>query len=344
LRKEMPPNPGISPLLQIRKLIGFLLIGLTILSCVGYPLRSERPRGIYHRVKGGETLSAIARAYRVNLQDLAEINNISNPDQIEADSVIFVPDANQVLDDVMTAARSQRPMITAPVEPPPERAKPIVEAKAPPAEIPAKKPAAEAVQKREEAPVVSTPKERPAPPRPAERPVPPHMAERPAAPRVEERATPPPAIPERPEGVKIESPPARPAEGKKEEIHFDRKRFIWPVKGKVISPFGIQPNRMYFNGIRIAAAEGTAVVAAAGGLVIFSQPLKDYGETIIIKHNDQYATVYTQLGVRTVREETRVTQGDRIAFLGKGDGGGDSSLQFEIRHRNKARNPLFFLP
>lgn len=342
MRKETPPIPGFSSLPQARKLVGFILIGLTILSCAGYPLRSERPRGIYHRVKGGETLSAIARAYRVNLQDLAEINNIANPDQIEADSVIFVPDANQVLDDVLTAARSQKPMVSPQFEPPPERPKPAVEAK--PAAEPPKKPAAveppkkpaaeepprkpptaEAVKKREEAPVASIPKERPAPSR-------------------AEELAPPPAIPEKPEGVKIESPPARPAEGKKEELHFDRKRFIWPVAGKVISRFGIQPNRMYFNGIRIAAAEGTAVVAAAGGLVIFSQPLKDYGETVIIKHDDQYATVYTQLGVRTVREETRVKPGDRIAFLGKADGGGDPYLHFEIRHRNKARNPLFFLP
>ena len=108
MTKEISPFPGFSYSPHCRKFIGFillLLIGLTILSCAGYPLRSERPRGIYHRVKSGETLSAIARAYQVNLQDLAEINNISNPDQIEVDSVIFVPDASQVLDDVLTAAR-----------------------------------------------------------------------------------------------------------------------------------------------------------------------------------------------------------------------------------------------
>ena len=113
---------------------------------------------------------------------------------------------------------------------------------------------------------------------------------------------------------------------KAEEIQFDKNRFIWPVKGKVISRFGIQPNRMYFNGIRIAAGEETAVQAAADGMVIFSAPLKDYGETIIIKHEDQYATVYSHLGTRTVRGDTRVKKGDRIAFLGKaGEQGGTLS-------------------
>jgi lipoprotein NlpD len=131
---------------------------------------------------------------------------------------------------------------------------------------------------------------------------------------------------------------------KSEVIQFDKERFIWPVKGKVISRFGIQPNRMNFNGIRIAAGEETAVQAAANGTVICSASLKYYGETIIIKHEDNYATVYTHLGTRTIREDTRVRRGDRIAFLGKAGEKEEPYLYFEIRHKNKAMNPLFFLP
>jgi murein DD-endopeptidase MepM/ murein hydrolase activator NlpD len=141
-------------------------------------------------------------------------------------------------------------------------------------------------------------------------------------------------------------PPARPKESgeKPEQIQFDKKRFIWPVKGTVVSPFGIQSNRMYFNGIRIAAGEGTPVQAAADGVVIFSAPLKDYGETIIIQHEDHYATVYAHLGIRTVQGEVRVKKGGRIAFIGKAAAKEEASLHFEIRQNNKARNPLFFLP
>ena len=86
------------------------------------------------------------------------------------------------------------------------------------------------------------------------------------------------------------------------------------------------------------------VQAAADGLVIFSASLKDYGETIIIQHEDQYATVYAHLGIRAVRGEARVKKGDRIAFLGKSEDQQEPYLHFEIRQKNKARNPLFFLP
>jgi len=85
-------------------------------------------------------------------------------------------------------------------------------------------------------------------------------------------------------------------------------------------------------------------VAAASGTVIFSNALKDYGETIIIKHQDSYATVYTNLRSRIVQVDDKVKKGSRIAFLGKTEKKTEPSLNFEIRHKNKARNPLFFLP
>lgn len=309
------------------KLAGFLLIGAMLLSCSGYPVRSDRSRGVYHRVKSGETLSAIARAYHVKLQDLAEINNISKPDQIETDSVIYIPDASQVVDDVMTAARSQVPPVEKPVfdQAPGETkaATPPVDARKEP---PKKETVIDPAKRREKPPVDIAVKDRDTPPRVADRET--------AAPKVKsEKAEP------------VDQTMKTKENGEKaDEIQFDKDRFIWPVKGKVISRFGIQPNKMNFNGIRIAAVEEAAVLAAAGGTVIFSAPLKDYGETIIIKHDDHYATVYTYLGTRTVRGESRVKKGDRIAFLGKAGDKGDPYIYFEIRHKNKARNPLFFLP
>jgi lipoprotein NlpD len=305
------------------KFMGFFLIGLMILSCSGLPLRDARPRGVYHRVKSGETLYAIARAYRVDLQELAEINNISHSDRIETDSVIFVPDANQILDDIMIAARPREPSSALqPKEKPTKNETAVFRT-----EIP--KHGAEVEEKRQPQPPAEVEvKDRPSLSRAAEK----DISLRKSAGTLESGET--------------AGPPVRPKESgeKPEQIQFDKKRFIWPVKGTVVSSFGIQPNRMYFNGIRIAAGEGTPVQAAADGVVIFSASLKDYGETIIIQHEDHYATVYAHLGIRTVRGEVRIKKGGRIAFIGKAAAKAEASLHFEIRHNNKARNPLFFLP
>ncbi len=312
-----------------RKAVSILLIGALLLSCAGDPVRSSRPRGVYHRVKSGETLSAIARAYHVKLQDLAEINNISRPDQIETDSVIFIPDANQVVDDVITAARSQAPRAEMPIYDATDAKTGPETAPAVPRKEPTKKETViEPAKRREKTPVDMTVKDRTtlSPKKDRDR----------VAPGVSGKA----------EGVEIVEKTEKKKENgeKADEIQFDKERFIWPVKGKVISWFGIQPNKMNFNGVRIAAIEEAAVQAAAGGTVIFSAPLKEYGETIIIRHEDNYATVYTHLGTRTVRGDARVNKGDRIAFLGKADAREGAYLYFEIRHMNKARNPLFFLP
>ena len=313
----------------VRKLVSLLLIGVTLLSCSGYPIRSDRTRGVYHRVKSGETLAAIARAYHVKIQDLAEINNISKPDQIETDSVIFIPDASQVVDDVITAARSQVPPVELPVfDRPATETKTTAARAAPRKELPKKETVTDPAKRREKVPVDVTTKDRT------------------TLPRTTDRDGVAPGVSSKPEGVETVDQEVKKKENgeKADEIQFDKDRFIWPVKGRVISRFGIQTNKMNFNGIRIAATEEAAVQAAAAGTVIFSAPLKDYGETIIIKHEDNYATVYAHLGTRTVRGEARIKKGDRIAFLGKTGDRGEPSLYFEIRHKNKARNPLFFLP
>jgi lipoprotein NlpD len=329
-------------LLHNRKCIGVLLIGWMLLSCSGYSMRGDQSRGVYHRVKKGETLSAIARAYHVNLQELAEINNIDKTDQIATDSVIFIPDASQVVDDVLTASRSQGASggMRAP-------GAPAVESKAelPAAisrkETPQKTVTAEGGRRGERAPAEALAKDRAALSRAADRDI--------ASRKISEKA------PSVEEGDRLEK--KREDEGSAGEVQFDKKRFIWPVTGKVVTKFGpesimadyngkkVETARIMNNSIKIAASVGTPVVAAAAGKVIYSMMLERFGNTIIIEHDDDFKTVYYDLGKRLVEIPRQVKKGDPIATMGEGrDWKGESLMNFEIRHKNKPRNPLFFLP
>lgn len=59
-------------------------------------LRSQVPAtGLYHTVVRDETLSGIAKAYKVDLQQLAELNNLKPPYLIRENMKIFVPGASQ---------------------------------------------------------------------------------------------------------------------------------------------------------------------------------------------------------------------------------------------------------
>jgi len=119
--------------------------------------------------------------------------------------------------------------------------------------------------------------------------------------------------------------------------------FVWPVKGKVSSKFG-KYKGMQHNGIKIDGKAGMPVIASAGGIVIHSAPIKYYGETIIIKHNQTYSTVYSHLKKREVLTGSTVRKGEQIGVLGGEKTTGKPCLHFEVRYKNRAKNPLYYLP
>ncbi len=128
------------------------------------------------------------------------------------------------------------------------------------------------------------------------------------------------------------------------EIKTYKGRFIWPVKGKVISYFGVRGGKNH-KGIDIAAVEGTKILAADSGVVIYSDnKLKNYGNVIIIKHSGNFITVYAHNKINYVKENEQVKKGQEIGEVGSTGNAESPHLHFEIRDGTVARNPLFFLP
>lgn len=305
----------------------FILSFLFLISCTGPYVATKQPSGVYHRVKKGDTLYTIAQAYKVNAQYLAEVNNIDNINLIEADRVLFIPDAQQVIEDVSSGkgVEAEKRSISKGKQP---RKKPLT-------------------KKDEVGPFLKDGEERKKS-TVSTNGIQPEKYEPKALPELEPGKRPEQdkaavsakkiLVPE-PDITKEEVP-----SDEQKKITFDKKRFVWPVQGKVISRFGIQPNGMFMNGIKIAAPEGSHVVAAADGTVIFSAFLKDYGETIILKHDDDFATVYSYMGQGLVKLDEHVKKSDRIGVLAKSELKGGGLVHFEVRLKNKARNPFFYLP
>ncbi len=124
----------------------------------------------------------------------------------------------------------------------------------------------------------------------------------------------------------------------------DSRQFEWPVgHGVVSSGFGIRNGAMH-DGVDISAPEGTPVRAADAGEVIFSGNLHGYGNTVIVRHDSHYATVYGHNEVNLVHEGDRVARGQTIAELGATGRATGANLHFEVRRDNVARNPLAYLP
>ena len=120
----------------------------------------------------------------------------------------------------------------------------------------------------------------------------------------------------------------------------DEVDWIWPVTGKIVSPFNDASNK----GIGIAGKMGQPVVAAGPGRVIFSGTgIRGLGKLIVIKHNEKFLSVYAHNRELLVKEGQTVTRGQKIAEMGNTDSD-QVKLHFEIRRLGKPVDPAELLP
>ena len=119
-------------------------------------------------------------------------------------------------------------------------------------------------------------------------------------------------------------------------------RWQRPAKGKIVKKFNHQKNDA--KGIDIAGKQGSAIVAAADGKVVYSgNGLISYGNLIIIKHNKTFLSAYAYNRKLLVKEGDRVKAGQQVAEMGNKEKS-QPRLHFEIRKNGKPVNPLKYLP
>ncbi len=120
--------------------------------------------------------------------------------------------------------------------------------------------------------------------------------------------------------------------------------FMWPVKGPVTRWFGVSAGQRH-DGIDIVAPEGTPVLAAAAGKVIYSDNgISGYGNLVIVEHAGGFTSVYGHNRRNLVRVEQEVKKGQPIAEVGKTGRADGYHLHFEIRNHAKPVDPMAYLP
>ena len=113
--------------------------------------------------------------------------------------------------------------------------------------------------------------------------------------------------------------------------HFTKARWH-PVLGKK------RPHK----GVDYAADIGTPIKAAGNGRVIFRGTKGGYGNTVIIQHGEEYTTLYAHMSNfdRSVKNGSRVKQGETIGYVGKSGLATGPHLHYEFRVNGTHRNPL----
>jgi len=116
----------------------------------------------------------------------------------------------------------------------------------------------------------------------------------------------------------------------------------WPVHGVIFSPFGARARDQH-DGIDLAAPEGSPVVAADAGTVLFVGSKRGYGNLILVGHDRDLVTVYAHNRENLVRIGQKIERGALIARVGKTGNATGPHLHFEVRVAARPLNPLTFL-
>ena len=116
---------------------------------------------------------------------------------------------------------------------------------------------------------------------------------------------------------------------------------IRPISGVITSRFGAlsKIRTSAHTGLDIAASSGTPIAAAAAGTVIFSGRKGNYGNMVVIAHNNGVQTYYAHCSRLYVTAGTQVAQGQTIAAVGSTGNSTGPHLHLEVRVNGVAYNP-----
>ncbi|CAL1239903.1 murein hydrolase activator EnvC family protein [Candidatus Methylocalor cossyra] len=113
-----------------------------------------------------------------------------------------------------------------------------------------------------------------------------------------------------------------------------------PVAGRIVAEFGSPRMNGHWDGMLIAAPEGSPVRAVADGRVAFADWLRGYGLLIIVDHGNGIMSLYAFNQSLYKNVGDRVAAGEAIAAVGASGGRPEPGLYFGIRKQGQAVNPM----
>jgi murein DD-endopeptidase MepM/ murein hydrolase activator NlpD len=124
---------------------------------------------------------------------------------------------------------------------------------------------------------------------------------------------------------------------------------IWPASGTVTSHFGWRSSPFgswqgdWHPGLDIANDYGTAIVATAEGVVVFSGWYSGYGNMVQIDHGNGIVTAYGHCAQNLCQVGDKVKKGDLIAYMGSTGYSTGPHVHYEVRLNGTAVDPANYL-
>lgn len=106
--------------------------------------------------------------------------------------------------------------------------------------------------------------------------------------------------------------------------------YVHPVKGKVISKYGIRRGRMH-TGTDIKLVSGDTVRCAFDGKVRLAKRFSGYGNLVLVRHTNGLETIYSHLKSISVKINDTIKAGDVVGLGGRTGRATTDHLHFETR-------------
>jgi murein DD-endopeptidase MepM/ murein hydrolase activator NlpD len=133
--------------------------------------------------------------------------------------------------------------------------------------------------------------------------------------------------------------------GPTERIFFLNRGFRFPLRNFTLtSAFGPRINPVtgrfrVHQGLDLAAPEGTDVFAAADGEVAETGSDPVYGNYVIVRHRDDWVSLYGHLSFTAVVLRQELRSGNLIGRVGSTGQSTGPHLHFELRKNGRAQDP-----
>ena len=285
-----------------------------------------------HTVRSGDTVYTVATRYQVPIRGLIERNRLRAPYVLRSGQALRLPNPRRHVvrsgDTIYAISRTYDVALSRLVQ---------VNGLAPPYTIVVGQTLRLPDSVEPERPVRSAVASKPLPdsgrrtavpgkPRPGPKPT--------VAPRATPKSARQAAAPQRNRPAAVPKPPP-----------LSSRKFLLPVRGRLLSRFGPKGRGLRNDGVNIAAPRGTPVRAAENGIVVYSgNALLGFGNMVLLRHANGYMTAYAHNDTVSVSRGDTVRRGQVIATVGSTGNVASPQLHFEIRKGKRAIDPAKYLP
>ena len=124
-----------------------------------------------------------------------------------------------------------------------------------------------------------------------------------------------------------------------------QQKFIMPLKGEVISPFGVRRilndlPRSPHSGVDLRAKMGEKVQCSNTGIVVHVDEMYFSGKSVIVDHGQGLYTMYFHLSRIAVKKGQHVERGEILGLAGSSGRATGPHLHWGVRLRGARVNPL----